>query len=253
IRVPALLWSPLLNKSGYVSDVLIHVTDLLPTILDAIDGTGIQDQKHLYGMSQWSTLSTNGRPVRWEIHHNVDPVWNQSAIRWYDWKLVQNFEPTLLRQKHFNLTYTDRHIGVNNAQTFPALQSTDRHNCKTYRILSQMSRKPDYNVLRGSTVRCPTQPNTDTPLANCRNELCLFNIRDDPCEQRDLIGQIEPEFVAILWDRLREFNRTAVSPLSLVPLDPVASDPTLYDNTWVNWLDYKHVSDSHVTPDRSEL
>ncbi|CAG2177359.1 unnamed protein product [Oppiella nova] len=27
IRVPAFIWSPLLNKSGYVSDAMIHVTD----------------------------------------------------------------------------------------------------------------------------------------------------------------------------------------------------------------------------------
>ncbi|CAG2114248.1 unnamed protein product [Medioppia subpectinata] len=244
IRVPALLWSPLLNKSGYVSDALIHVTDLLPTVLDAIDGTGIEDQKNAYGMSQWSTLSTNGRPVRWEIHHNVDPLWNQSAIRWYDWKLVQSSEPVFFGKTLAQMDYNNGHIGVNNAHNFPALQSTDRLKCKTYDILRQMNRKPDYNVLKGSAIECSTKPLTQTP-AKCLNEFCLFNIRDDPCEQHDLIGEIEAEFVAILLERLRQFNRTSVPPLTLVPLDPVASDPALYNYTYVNWLDYKLINSGH--------
>ncbi|CAG2112745.1 unnamed protein product [Medioppia subpectinata] len=252
IRVPALLWSPLLNKSGYVSDALIHVTDLLPTVLDAIDGTGIEDEKNVYGMSQWSTLSTNGRPVRWEIHHNVDPVWNQSAIRWYDWKLIQSSEPVFFGKTLAQINYNNGHIGVNNAHNFPALQSTDRLKCKTYDILRRMNRKPDYNVLKESAIECSTKPLTQTP-AKCLNEFCLFNIRDDPCEQHDLIGEIETEFVAILWERLRQFNRTSVPPLTLVPLDPVASDPVLYNYIYVNWLDYKVMSDSHVTSDKIEL
>ena len=51
IRVPAFIWSPLLNKSGYVSDAMIHVTDILPTILDAVDNsTGILNEQFIYGM-----------------------------------------------------------------------------------------------------------------------------------------------------------------------------------------------------------
>ncbi|CAG2101580.1 unnamed protein product [Medioppia subpectinata] len=46
IRVPALVWSPLLNKSGYVSQALVHITDLLPTVLEAIDGTRLNDDDH---------------------------------------------------------------------------------------------------------------------------------------------------------------------------------------------------------------
>ncbi|CAG2107662.1 unnamed protein product, partial [Medioppia subpectinata] len=142
IRVPALVWSPLLNKSGYVSQALIHISDLLPTVLDAIVGTGIDDQDYIYGVSQWKVLSNNERPVRWEIQHNVDPISNSSAIRWYDWKLIQ----------------TRKHIGPSFADYMPSpidigphlrtnIQNNDRLNSKTYRILRQMNRRPDYNVL----------------------------------------------------------------------------------------------------------
>ncbi|CAG2105018.1 unnamed protein product, partial [Medioppia subpectinata] len=142
IRVPALVWSPLLNKSGYVSQALVHISDLLPTVLDAIDGTAIDDQAHIYGVSQWKVLSNNERPVRWEIQHNVDPITNTSAIRWYDWKLIKT-------SKHYGPSFADYtpspidigpHLRTN-------IQNNDRLNSKTYRILRQMNRRPDYNVL----------------------------------------------------------------------------------------------------------
>ena len=42
IRVPAFIWSPLLNKTGYVSNALIHVSDVLPTLLDAIGAENVE-------------------------------------------------------------------------------------------------------------------------------------------------------------------------------------------------------------------
>ncbi|CAG2182277.1 unnamed protein product, partial [Oppiella nova] len=49
MRTPALIWSPLLTKSGYVSDAIVDVTDLLPTVLEAIDGTdSLADERDIY-------------------------------------------------------------------------------------------------------------------------------------------------------------------------------------------------------------
>ncbi|CAG2110317.1 unnamed protein product, partial [Medioppia subpectinata] len=36
LRVPAFIWSPLLAKSGYISDALFDVADVLPTVLEAV-------------------------------------------------------------------------------------------------------------------------------------------------------------------------------------------------------------------------
>ncbi|CAG2171308.1 unnamed protein product [Oppiella nova] len=235
VRVPAFIWSPLLNKSGYVSDAMIHVTDLLPTVLDAINSTGIHDEANIYGVSQWSTLSNQKRPVRWEIIHNVDPVWNMSAIRWYDWKLVQSPIPPY-RVDGDSRTHFAYQGGISiDTQTYWALQMSDRLSCKASKVLSLMGRRADYNVLQGSVVECP-EPPLPGEVATCDRSLCLFNVRDDPCERRDLLAETEPEFVDFLWSKLVEFNRTAVPPLSLVPLDP-KGDPRLHNNSWINWLD----------------
>ncbi|CAG2175249.1 unnamed protein product, partial [Oppiella nova] len=91
IRVPAIIWSPLLRKSGYIYDNLIDVSDILPTVLEAIgDSNGLNGQSNIYGVSHWHSLSTGEGQVRRQITHNIDPVWNMSAIRWHDWKLVRS-------------------------------------------------------------------------------------------------------------------------------------------------------------------
>ncbi|CAG2174049.1 unnamed protein product, partial [Oppiella nova] len=255
IRVPAFIWSPLLNKSGYVSDAIIHVTDLLPTVLDVINGTGmLYDQRvPIYGKSQWKTLSNDDLPVRTEIIHNVDPVWSISAIRWYDWKLIQNFtfyEYQYVPEKALKMlpplgSYSSP-FNANN-QSFQSLQSMDRLNSKSYQVLRQMNRRPDYEVLKGSVVECGT---TLSQALHCTDtELCLFNIRDDPCEYHNLIGETDPQFVRFLWQKLVHFNETSVYPLTLAPVDDRA-DPELHNNTWANWLD---MDVSNYTKDRSEL
>ncbi|CAG2169540.1 unnamed protein product, partial [Oppiella nova] len=257
IRVPAFIWSPLLNKSGYVSDALIHVTDLLPTVLDAINGTGMLSDHNvpIYGKSQWHTLSNNDIPVRSELIHNVDPIWNISAIRWYDWKLIQNFTAYVENHIVTDLLTAGPPLGSYsppfnaNNESFQSLQTMDRVNSKSYHVLTQMNRRPDYEVLKGSVVECgPTPPQT-LPYECTDTQLCLFNIRHDPCEYHNLIGETDPQFVRFLWQKMVDFNETSVPPLTLVPGDDRAK-PALHNNTWTNWLDSD--GDSYVI-DRSEL
>ncbi|CAG2101318.1 unnamed protein product [Medioppia subpectinata] len=244
IRVPALVWSPLLNKSGYVSEALVHVTDLLPTVLDGIDGTGIVDQDHIYGVSQWSTIANDNPPVRWEIQHNVDPVSNSSAIRWFDWKLIQT-------HKQFGPSKADygyQFIDIDNPGIpFPTQQSAHRLNSKMYGVLTHMNRRPDYTVLSTSTIECRPVPDSHF-RSECMSAYCLFNVRHDPCEQYDLIGQTDRRFVQFLRNKIVRFNATSVPPLSLVPNDPKA-DPKLYNYTYVNWLDYYENENSQFVTD----
>ncbi|CAG2176181.1 unnamed protein product [Oppiella nova] len=252
IRVPAFIWSPLLNKSGYVSDAMIHVTDVLPTILDAVDNSaGILNEQIIYGKSQWSVLSNNELPVRTEIIHNVDSLINISAIRWYDWKLIQN--PKLVVYERSGLwvrTLGYQNNGLNR-EFLQSLQSKDRVNSKSYKVLRQMNRRPDYEVLKESVVECEPHEPTDPANNDCTTELCLFNIRHDPCEYHNLIGETDPQFVKFLWQKLIAFNETSVPPLTVHSIDP-RSDPKLHNNTWINWLDREDMGDSMVMT-RSEL
>ncbi|CAG2166246.1 unnamed protein product, partial [Oppiella nova] len=240
IRTPALIWSPLLTKSGYVSDAIVDVTDLFPTVLEAIDGTdSFADERDIYGTnrrSQWGALSNNDRPMRWELIYNVDPVYNVSAIRWHDWKLMQNSPFALTAYRSAPVAYSAN--ASTKGQWFKTRQTMDRVSCKSYDVLSRMNRAPDYEALSDVVVECgrPTPVATDDANDCPIGQLCLYNLRYDPCKHHNLINETDPEFVQFLWNKLVTFNGTSVPPLSLEQLDPRA-DPSLHNNRWINWLD----------------
>ena len=115
-----------------------------------------------------------------------------------------------------------------------------------------MNRHPNYDVLEQSTVRCSEPPVPNGKHECLTGELCLFNLRVDPCEYKNIINETDPTFVRYIWHKLVEFNETSVPALSLVPLDKRAH-PRFHNNTWTNWLDddldyklyrdYKHDKD----------
>lgn len=49
---------------------------------------------------------------------------------------------------------------------------------------------------------------------------CLFDVVTDPCEFRNLAEE-RPDMVGFLYEKIREFNRTAL-PSDNLPLDPRA-------------------------------
>nr|KAG5705663.1 hypothetical protein BaRGS_026602 [Batillaria attramentaria] len=73
VRGVGLIHSPLLSKSGYVSQNMLHVCDWLPTLYEAAGGNPTK-LKNLDGVSAWKMLSTDGPPVRSEMLHNIDPI-----------------------------------------------------------------------------------------------------------------------------------------------------------------------------------
>ncbi|CAG2179296.1 unnamed protein product [Oppiella nova] len=193
------------------------------------------DERDIYGRSQWSALSNNDRPVRQQLIYNVNPVYDVSAIRWHDWKLMQNSPLALTAYRSAPVAYSTN--ASTKGQSFKRRQTMDRVSCKSYDVLSRMDRAPDYEALSDAVVECgPTPVATDAANDCPKGQLCLYNLRHDPCEYHNLIAETDPEFVRFLWNKLVTFNGTSVPPLSLVPLDPRA-DPSLHNNRWTNWLD----------------
>ncbi|XP_054163408.1 arylsulfatase B-like [Oppia nitens] len=242
IRVPAFIWSPLLNKTGYTSDALIHVTDLMPTVLEAIGADQHNRYKltkkyPIYGVSQWSTLSLNQTSGRSAIVHNVDPIWNVSAIRSGDWKLIQGLVFGNWSQWYPPFGHQiDTNIGAdNNSLITPLLRQQRRHRseCAANRVLRQFNRFVDYKVLT-ENVNIDCGPKPTNASVNCRPDVehCLFNITADPCEYNNL-AQIYPKVVDQLWHQLVSFNTTAREP-GTQPSDPVC-DPALHDYAWSCW------------------
>lgn len=88
-----------------------------------------------------------------------------------------------------------------------------------------------------TSVRCKdtSQPNIHeiTPCIPQKAD-CLFDLTRDPCEQHNLAAT-NPYMLASLQATLRRRNYSSV-PSAHVPFDP-NSQPALFDNWWVPWLD----------------
>lgn len=80
-------------------------------------------------------------------------------------------------------------------------------------------------------VKCRTPDYKD---CDPYSQPCLFNIASDPCEYKNLATK-HPEILNELLEKIKEMNKTAVSPLRRFSY-PEAS-PRYWSNTWTNFRD----------------
>ncbi|KAK8762520.1 hypothetical protein V5799_026211 [Amblyomma americanum] len=86
VRGTAFLWSPTIREPR-VYRQLMHVSDWLPTLYTAAGGD-VKDLGDIDGIDMWRSLVTGAGVPRTEVLHNIDPVWNMSALRFGRYKYV---------------------------------------------------------------------------------------------------------------------------------------------------------------------
>ncbi|KAI1301338.1 Arylsulfatase B [Halotydeus destructor] len=229
VHVPAVLWSPLLNKSSYTSDNLMYVTDWLPTLLTAV-GSPVPPKstptRPVDGKSLWAALSAGQPSPRKRMLLNIDPVWNTSAIRVGDYKLVQG----LVYPKWSGWLPPLGH----GSDTSPVNYDL-RAESLVYQTLTKMHRLVNWHPnARSSRLDCGAKPVNAS--SNCHPDVshCLYNIKQDPCEYNNL-AKDKPGLVAHLWAMILKLNATA-SPVGREPLDS-KSWPPAHSYTWSTWAD----------------
>ncbi|MEO8038116.1 MAG: sulfatase-like hydrolase/transferase, partial [Betaproteobacteria bacterium] len=84
VRVPAFIRWPKGLETG-VTNALMHVTDMYPTLLAAA-GAKLDQRKPLDGFDQWSAIRDNKASPRRELLLSVEDL--RGAIRIGDWKLI---------------------------------------------------------------------------------------------------------------------------------------------------------------------
>lgn len=207
VRAVGFVHSPLLTRTGVVSNAMIHVSDWFPTLLGL---AGAPYSKHgLDGHDVWKTISKGLPSPRSEILFNIDPVSRRPE---------EPYEKALLLNG----------FGIWDTAVRAAIRVGD------WKLLTG-------NVGNGDWIpphSLPSAAQQRQGLEKRRNMLgksvWLFNITDDPYERSDL-AEAHPEIVKHLLRRLADYNQTAV--LAKNPPDDHLADPELHGGVWSPWLD----------------
>lgn len=88
MRGAGFVWSAkLLPEPGRLGSQTFHVTDWLPTLLEAAGGNPWD--LSIDGMNLWDALKNNDASPRTTVLHNIDNIYGISAITHRDYKLIK--------------------------------------------------------------------------------------------------------------------------------------------------------------------
>ncbi|XP_041375693.1 arylsulfatase B-like [Gigantopelta aegis] len=234
VRGVGFINSPLLQKTGYISEQMMHVTDWLPTLFHAAGGNSSK-LKHLDGVDSWEMLSTNGNAVRSEMLHNIDPIRKQGGLRVGDYKLLTGevgvswdgwYPP-------WQLTHDDVFMHVDNFTQFQdpkRIHHRDAAEKHGQDVALKYRRSESLGYVR---VNCGPRPANASTNCQPKQSPCLFHIPSDPCEYNN-IADDHQDIVIKLLTRLQEYSYTMVPPGNK-PFDQ-NGNPKLHDGAWVPWI-----------------
>ncbi|XP_040064221.1 arylsulfatase B-like [Ixodes scapularis] len=223
-RATGFIWSPLLKRKGVVSDQMMHITDWLPTLYSAAGGNPLSLGK-LDGTDMWAPLSIGYASPRYEILYNIDPIDNNSALRYTNYKLVLGITE--------DGQYDPRFLTTGGSRPYDDLdllmvQST------AARVLRDLRNKGD--------LQFPDQWREKATL-NCGNKVpknfvslappYLFDLASDPCEINN-IASSQAGLVAFLRGRIQSYAQTAAATINQ-PTDPNGYPENL-NGTWGSWI-----------------
>ncbi|KAG5890787.1 hypothetical protein JTB14_007181 [Gonioctena quinquepunctata] len=230
VRGAALIWSNRINQPQRVADQFMHVSDWLPTLIEAAGGD-VGGLPQIDGISVWSAISNDEISKRTEILHNIDDIYGSAALTAGPWKLVKgtNYEGT------WDNWYGPSGRGYN--YSFSIIENSPAG--KALKSINKSAPISKMEVLREKAT-VPCSPPVDT-TENCKPLAapCLFNILEDPCEKNNLAEKY-PNILQSLIEKLKRYNETAVPPGNL-PLDP-RGDPKYWNYIWTNFGDYNETA-----------
>lgn len=185
VRGAGLVWSAQLSKRPRVADQTMHIADWLPTLLEAAGGEAALAQLNnaqLDGMSVWQALLKNEVSPRKSVLHNIDDIWGSAALSVGDWKLVKG--------TNYNGSWDGWYgpAGTRNPRDYDWYLVVKSPAGQALQQLKVLPKTADMMRAReAANVICKDARLKDAPNISC-NPLkapCLFNIREDPCEQRN--------------------------------------------------------------------
>lgn len=181
------------------------------------------------GINLWPALSDDTKSDRIEILHNIDDIYGSASLTVGEWKI------------HKGTNYKgawDKWYGPAGIRSSSAYNANAVACSAAGQALNRLNLLPTVQNMREirteATINCVKNQTTET-ICRPLEELCIFNINTDPCEQNNVAKEY-PEILQRLLARLEAYNDTAVPPSNL-PLDPNAN-PRFFDNVWTNFGDF---------------
>jgi hypothetical protein len=178
IRRTAFIYSELLSLPQSVSNELIHISDILPTLVDAAHlEWRTKDRIFIDGVNHWKALNNNEK-VRSSIHGDnfyIDNNWklcygaSNSII--YDSINNQNMESIINDNYDFN-AYVE------------SITSSDVHE-----LFDDISANKIMHIRNRAKVHCNMNDMNESIVINIkcsRTSPCLFDLQTDPCEFDDM-------------------------------------------------------------------
>ncbi|XP_077534706.1 arylsulfatase J-like [Haemaphysalis longicornis] len=226
-RVPAFVWSPLLNKKRRVYKQLMHITDWLPTLYRAAGGYPDKLGGHLDGIDMWRHLSQDLPSPRTQMLYNIDPVEKTAALRDRNHKIVLGHQE--------DGQYDSRYKTTGNPRPYDDLDELTA-NSTVARVLRSFYGVKDLNFPQDwrqrTTVDCGKEEEEDSNFVSDQPPY-LFDLAKDPCELINL-ASTHPKLVATLKMKLQRYAASAVPPGNLPPDEN--GYPENNNGTWAPWL-----------------
>jgi arylsulfatase B/arylsulfatase I/J len=196
MRGVGVIHSPLLKKSGFIANQLMHVSDWFPTFVNLAGGNA-SSVSGLDGYDMWPAVTQNQSSPRQEILHNIDPLFG-------------------LRGNKMNHTYDIR------------VRSALR--VGKYKIITGDPLNGSWVPPPEDEKR--TIPDPDPWSKN----LWLFNMEEDPLETTDLSSQLPDVVQAMLDKLVgyNAYNATVV-PCRYPRDDPLAN-PEKHGGVYSPWM-----------------
>ncbi|GAB0100699.1 arylsulfatase B [Sergentomyia squamirostris] len=229
-RMPAVIWSPLIEKRHRVSEDLIYSGDWLPTLLSLCGGV---PAKNIDGINVWKTISRGKVSPRRELLHNIDPIAQYSSYYLNGWKYVNGTTsngdydgwlgvvPGVDEKSPTDFFYTDI---VMKSPTWKALSP----------FAQRKLRAGDIKTLRKRTeIKCHSHKESNV-ICDPLKAPCLFHLDSDPCEKVNLAPKF-PFWTKQMAFRVGMIGKGALPPGN-TPGDP-RSDPKNWNDVWTAWMD----------------
>ncbi|XP_054735677.1 arylsulfatase B [Anastrepha obliqua] len=236
VRVPGVIWSPLLHKRGSIFQPTMYIGDWLPTLADAANIPLSRSGLRLDGINLWPALSGDSfnqskQKLDREIVHHLDDIWHVVALLQGDWKYVNGtmasgrFDTLLTYRELYDIDprSSDYFAAVANSTTSQILRRYDA---------STLERKLVNKLRYEAAIRCG---NGVQRSCNALLEECLYNVAVDPCERNNLASS--PEYGDILRRMRRrvEQHRHTAWPTNN-RRGQSEYDPSYHRCTWTNFL-----------------